>query len=404
MSRNISISISDATGQNWTFEKIRSLVSFCKKEEKIWTDIHTNIDNPNNVHQYIKVGNVFTQILSDINTFKDIEDNVQFNQRIQQLQRNYLASLPSRWIWSGQPFISAWIESYKFSYLTGNAFIEALLQKRANSSQDFNAMKGYILAYEFELQDESELTQRRNTEKKSITQLRNQLSKTTSKLIEEVDDFKGEFTTWSSKSKKSFDRKQKAQKALFCKTQFKREEEFNVYMEESKKKIAELESTYHEKLRLEKPASYWKKKAKSYSISGLIWAILLGVTLMGGLIGFSYIFDLWLKGQTLGLKLNSLQGIIIFITIITIYTVMIKTVSKMLFSSFHLQRDAEEREQLTHVYLALTNEDGKIDEASRNIILQSLFSRAETGLLGKDSSPTMPGLHELVKMAGKGNN
>lgn len=175
-------------------------------------------------------------------------------------------------------------------------------------------------------------------------------------------------------------------------------------MEENKKKISELETTYHEKLRLEKPASYWNKKAKSYSRSGLIWTILLGIILISGLVGFSYIFDLWLKGQTTGLKLNSLQGIIIFITIITIYTVAVKTISKMLFSSFHLQRDAEEREQLTHVYLALTNEGGKIDEASRNIILQALFSRAETGLLGKDSSPTMPGLHELVKMAGKGNN
>ncbi len=402
MSRNISVSINDATGKNWTFEKIRSLVSFCKKEEKFWDDIHTNIDSPNNVHQYIKVANSFTQTLSDINTFKDIEDDTQFNQRVQQLQRNHLNPLSSRWIWSGQSFISAWIDSYKLSYITGNAFIEALLQKRTNSNQDFNAMKGYILAYEFELQDESELTQRRNTEKKSIAQLQNQLTKTTSKLIEEVDEFKSDFTTWGDKSKKSFARKIKAQKSLFCKTQTEREVEFNVYMEQSKKKIEELEKTYQEKLRLEKPATYWNKKAEVYKKQGLIWSAILLIVLISGIGGFGYLFIQWLESKSLGIELKSLQGALIFVTILTIYAFLIKSLSKLVFSSFHLQRDAEEREQLTHVYLALTHEEGKIDEDSRKIVLQALFSRADSGLLHRDSSPTMPGLHDLMKASNIG--
>jgi len=69
----------------------------------------------------------------------------------------------------------------------------------------------------------------------------------------------------------------------------------------------------------------------------------------------------------------------------------------MVFSSYHLQRDAEEREQLAYVYLAITHEQKEIDAESRKIVLQALFSRADTGLL-KDSSPTMPGgLAELIK-------
>ena len=54
-------------------------------------------------------------------------------------------------------------------------------------------------------------------------------------------------------------------------------------------------------------------------------------------------------------------------------------------------RDAEEREQLTYLYLSLNNEK-KIDEKSRDIILQALFSRSETGLLTGDSAPAMPGV------------
>jgi hypothetical protein len=63
--------------------------------------------------------------------------------------------------------------------------------------------------------------------------------------------------------------------------------------------------------------------------------------------------------------------------------------AKLTFSSFHLSRDAEEREQLTHFYLAL-KKDTAIEPEERQLILQSLFSRADTGLLKDDSSPTMP--------------
>jgi len=60
----------------------------------------------------------------------------------------------------------------------------------------------------------------------------------------------------------------------------------------------------------------------------------------------------------------------------------------MALSSFHLARDASEREQLTYVYLALI--EGKaITDKERAIILNALFSRADTGLLKGDSAPTM---------------
>jgi hypothetical protein len=60
-----------------------------------------------------------------------------------------------------------------------------------------------------------------------------------------------------------------------------------------------------------------------------------------------------------------------------------------MFSSYHLVRDAEERHTLTFFYLALLK-DTEVKDEDRNLILQSLFSRVETGLLKDDSSPTMP--------------
>lgn len=66
-----------------------------------------------------------------------------------------------------------------------------------------------------------------------------------------------------------------------------------------------------------------------------------------------------------------------------------------MFSNYHLARDAEEREKLTYLYLSML-EKGAIDKEERKIILQSLFSRSDTGLLKEDSSPTMPNISSLI--------
>ena len=81
------------------------------------------------------------------------------------------------------------------------------------------------------------------------------------------------------------------------------------------------------------------------------------------------------------------MGIVVFI--LAIYTYLVRLIAKLAFSALHLMRDAQEREQLTYVYLSLINEKG-IDEKSRDIVLQSLFSRTETGLLANENGPTMP--------------
>ena len=88
-------------------------------------------------------------------------------------------------------------------------------------------------------------------------------------------------------------------------------------------------------------------------------------------------------------KIKGIKWSIILVTIVSLLAFSIKILSKLTFSSFHLSRDAEEREQLTHFYLAL-KKDTAIEPEERQLILQSLFSRADTGLLKDDSSPTMP--------------
>ena len=115
--------------------------------------------------------------------------------------------------------------------------------------------------------------------------------------------------------------------------------------------------------------------------------------------GIIYLYDLfsaWLFGMETVIKLNTIQGITIFGSIVAVYAFWVKTLSRLIFSSYHLMRDSEEREQLTYLYLALVD-DNKIEESSREIILQSLFSRSDTGLLSKESSPIMPTAADILK-------
>ena len=159
-----------------------------------------------------------------------------------------------------------------------------------------------------------------------------------------------------------------------------------------KAKIQELENFYGEKLRMAKPAEYWKKSANKFSWHGLFWTILLLVSLATGIYFLYELYIDWLEDpEKMKLQLDTIQGVVIFGTLLAVYVFLIRILSRLTFSSFHLMRDAEEREQLTYLYLSLINEK-KIDEKSRDIILQALFSRSETGLLTGDSTPAMPGV------------
>jgi len=287
-------------------------------------------------------------------------------------------------------------------------------------SYNFNThdnFTGGLLAYEFELKDHTNLTQRRGKEKSSITKIKNdlreQLNESETQLtehltnaneeykeyIEKIEEFKTEkedvFNDWFEGNeenevigvKKEFDDFKSNKESIFTEW-FEGTEDILG----AKKKVSDLEHTYEELLRLKKPAEYWKTRAttlKSEGWKSIYWLI--------GLVVFACItlyLLLWLtpEGMLLSFVKGNAQAIkwsIVYVTFISFLAYGIRALNKIAFSSFHLARDAEEKEQLTYVYLALIK-DSAVDEKDKNLILQSLFSRADTGLLKDDSGPTMP--------------
>ncbi|ENP0827163.1 hypothetical protein ACCI36_004387 [Vibrio parahaemolyticus] len=175
---------------------------------------------------------------------------------------------------------------------------------------------------------------------------------------------------------------------------YKRKDDF---FASAKSKREELEYTYQEHLKMSKPASYWNKVSTKFETRARCIFALLSIVIFLGVIAFFNFYNSYLIGQTVPVDLTSIKGVILFFTGVAIYTYFIRILSKLLFSSIHLQVDAEEREQLVYLYLSLIHhEDNKFGNDSRNIILQALFSRSDTGLLSGASAPTMP-VSDMVK-------
>lgn len=174
------------------------------------------------------------------------------------------------------------------------------------------------------------------------------------------------------------------------------------YFKERESRCTSLENLYQEKLRLEAPAEYWKELDKQYNRAGWRWfvfSVLFTAAIVTGLVFvLKYLPNLFSEdSHWIDVFKNS--AIITVITSIAVY--ILRLFVKMAVSSFHLSRDAKERNKLTYFYLALI-EKKAVTEKERAIILNSLFSRADTGLLKGDSAPTMSSnVTELVDILAK---
>lgn len=163
-------------------------------------------------------------------------------------------------------------------------------------------------------------------------------------------------------------------------------EEFFKLKEERSK---QLENLYENKLRLEKPAEYWKKMAESYSKKGIGWLVVSCVTAVA-IIAMLILIICFVPNiyDTDSHWFDILKNTAILTVISSVAIYLLRIFVKMTMSSIHLSRDAKEREQLSYFYLALLNNDAVTDK-EKALIINSLFSRSDTGLLKGESTPVM---------------
>jgi len=261
-----------------------------------------------------------------------------------------------------------------------------------------NKLIGYLMAYEFVTKDSSKIVERKDVEKKSISRIRTefqeQLAGSENHLTNYLAEANQKVITYSTTLDDFKKEKEKSYKEWFQNTST----EFASFREASNSKVTELENLYKEKLKLEAPAKYWNDRATLLRREGKNWLMWLITSIAVAVFVLLLVLLLTENGTLDKIFQNTGTAIkwsVILITLISFLAFAIRIFSKLTFSAFHLVRDAEEREQLTYVYLALQKEKG-IDETERHLIMQSLFSRADSGLLKDDSGPTMPGIVDKI--------
>ena len=313
-------------------------------------------------------------------------------------------------------FTARWRQIYQNFSKAYNFFVfesdvvDFLLSVHENDSESFNGavnyflsgnigntgaeLKGFIKAYEFDNADNSVLFKKKESEKRSFSAIKTQLRRSQTQLQEELEEI---FRNEKERFQAFFDEiaSEKNTKNTDFESWFgDSKSTVNKLFEDTNKQAEDLVKSFKEQTRLKKPAEYWDERGKQLNREG--W---LAIKWLTALVGFGCVtlyFLLWLTPE--GMLLSFIEGdaaalkwSVVYITFISFLAVGIRSLNKVAFSSFHLARDAQERHQLTHVYLALVAEkDVDIKDEDRQLILQSLFSRSETGLLRQDSSPSMP--------------
>ena len=267
-----------------------------------------------------------------------------------------------------------------------------LSQRNISTIQDKNYLNGLIAAYEFKNQDSTDITQRRNQEKKSLGSIRNSFQDHLNEAEIHLNDYLKRTQDSLTEHFGTLDSLKSDKNKVFDDWFTQTNGSFDEFYSNAQQSITDNQTLYREKLRLEAPADYWKQRGLKLKADGqkyLFW--LLGLVVFSALGLFILLFQIP-DGMLLKVfddKVTAIKWSIILITMISLLAYGIKVLARLTFSAFHLSRDAEEREQLTHFYLAL-KQDSSVSDVDRQLILQSLFSRADSGLLKEDSSPTMP--------------
>ncbi|WP_214511908.1 DUF6161 domain-containing protein [Pseudomonas brassicacearum] len=353
------------SGEIFDFENLTDRNDFMQNEVKFWKPKLKSLKkhDTSNVHQAL------TNIAACVEIF---EYHIALEEQYFLDEEAPEEELSDVWIYSNSPATIKWLEIYSNEPAIAGGFYDAIFLGKSDNPGSFNDFSGYLAAYEFKLPLQNSFAQRSTSEAAVIRGIHSNFFKIKYRLVKKARKEMNQFAQWQKQEEEAW-----------------------------ATRLETLESTYKEKLRLEGPATYWAKKASEHQTRGYIWTGVLSVTLFFSVIGLWTSFNLWLSGDRTPIALNQIEGALIFVTLISTLAFTVKTLSKLVFSAFHLQRDAEEREQLTHLYLTLSK-DTQVDEESRKIILQSLFSRSETGLISNESGPTMPGLTDLLSAFKKG--
>ena len=213
------------------------------------------------------------------------------------------------------------------------------------------------------------------------------LSNSLSKITSEKDDFVSFMNNEKLLYKNWY--KDAIEKAELLHTESK--SEYQTFLQESRTSIEQLKKTYSDELKLKDPAEFMKEESEKYKKSARNWSIATVVLTIVLLLLLYLILDPEItftkKLITINFFSNQMpvySSVIIF-SMVGLVIYIIRLFIKMAVSSKHLSEEYYQKYSLTYFYLSLLFE-GKLEQRQADVILATLFTKADTGLLKNDTS------------------
>lgn len=159
------------------------------------------------------------------------------------------------------------------------------------------------------------------------------------------------------------------------------------WQKEKQEKIKVLEDTYEKHLSLEAPETLWKERSEEHQKLADNWTqflILAVLLLIAALVGLIVVIHSYLN--SIQSKLPFISESFILISVISFFIYIVRILIKIIMSNHHLATEYKQKAALTRFYQALTKAGTDIEKEERLIIINSLFSKVETGLVKTDTS------------------
>ena len=256
-----------------------------------------------------------------------------------------------------------------------------LVKSPSNFSSYLNDSKRQILAMKFLLyktDHHSSTKLKRDLSAKNIFQMNSEhIQESISEIVKEKDDYinymneqKDNYNNWFSET----------------------ENKLNKFTIEHSNKLSSIEKTYEAKLKIEEPAKFMLEQSEKYKKSFYLWSIaivmlsILLLILLAIIVSPQVSFNDKLITISVLSKDMPVYSSIILLAMISLVVYILRIFIKMAISSKHLMEEYKQKYSLTYFYLSLVNNGSIKDEKSQNIILTSLFTKADTGLIKNDNS------------------
>lgn len=371
------------------FTGFSAMYKFLEEQIKLWEGLGTSLPP-----ELLDSKKHFIQLRSQLLTFVEsnkLQEEGNLNSLKRNLQnyfwKNYQTIFPA-----DSPEVAFLLRVFKEQPSFHSGAFRYLTEQAPNNISQFSEFSGYLLGYEFANKD-SAISKKRSDEKASLTKLRNDFFNSLPEMEQQLNDHLVANDTKVAEYNQALDSFKEEKESTYSDWFQQSQQEFTDFKKKTGTTIEELEKTYQEKLKLEAPARYWRKKSEKFYKEGsqarTLFLIIIGVAAVVLVVLLftspDWIFNSVFNGNATAI----LRWSFLFITFISLVAYALKAVSKVMFSAYHLARDAEERHTLTFFYLALLKESD-LKEEERNMVIQALFSRVDTGLLKDDSGPSMP--------------